>query len=110
MKKLSLAILLFFGTITSLNAADVTLQWDKSVDATSYKIYLSSDMGVTWDAGADVGDVLEHIVLGVSDSGLVLFKVSAINAHGESVNAWSGAWYNGDWKPPETAKGLGVSD
>lgn len=89
-------------------AADLTLRWDASADATGYKIYQSTDSGATWDAGTDVGNVTEYTITGVPDSGLVLFRVAAYNSQGEAVRLEAGAWYNGDWKPPKAAGGLGI--
>ena len=97
MKKLLVAVLLL-GITNFAYAADVTLKWDASANATGYKIYQSTDNGSSWDSGTDVGDVLTYTLSGVPDSGLVLFKVSAYNSQGEAVRSWSGAWYNGSWK------------
>jgi len=98
-------VLMFTGTVF---AADVQLKWEVAADATGYNIYKSLDNGATWDTGIDVGNVTEYIYTGVEETGLVLFKVSAYNAVGETVSDWSGAWYNKLWMPPLSAQGLGV--
>ena len=101
MKKIILLIIAFCFIFTSVAAAaNIALQWNESATATGYKIYQSTDMGLTWDAGLDVGNVTTHVVPGVPDSGLVLFKVGAYNSNGESIRLWSGAWHNGDWQIP----------
>jgi len=110
MKKLLLAIVAFFFMCGMAFAADITLKWEVSTDATGYKIYKSLDLGVTWDAGLDVGNVTTHIYTGVEETGLVLFRVSAYNASGETISTWSGCWYNKIWQPPLSAQGLGVGD
>jgi hypothetical protein len=102
-------ILIAFLLMTGLaNAADVTIAWNASPEATGYKIQMSTDNGATWDSGVDVGSVLTHTLLGVADSGLVLFRAVAYNNVDDAINSWSGAWYNRDWKPPTSASGLGV--
>jgi len=91
-------ILIF--SIGIAQAAEVTLKWEASADATGYKVYKSLDSGTTWDAGVDVGDVTEYIYTGVEETGLVLFRVSAYNSFGETISYWSGAFYNHLWLPP----------
>ena len=36
---------------------------------------------------------------GVPETGLVIFRVSAVNATGKATRTESGAWYNHLWKP-----------
>ena len=108
MKELLLALVTFFLTTTMVFAADVTLKWEASPDATGYKIYKSLDTGTTWDVGVDVGNVTTYVYTGVEETGLVMFRVSAYNAAGETISYWSGAWYNYLWMPPLSAQGLGV--
>ena len=76
-------------------------------DLGGFKVYYGFSSRDYFDV-IDVGNVLTYTLLGVPDSGLVLFRGLAYNDTGETINAWSGAWYNGDWKPPNTATGLGV--
>jgi hypothetical protein len=90
-------------------AGDVPLRWDPVVGAAGYKIYQSLDGGVTWSVGADVGNVTSTTVLSVSDTVLVMFKVSAYPTGGaESIRHWSGAWYDGRKKPILTPGGAGI--
>ena len=70
-------------------AADVSLVWDVSAGAAGYKLYQSIDSGATWDAGQDVGNVQSYTINGVPDSGLILFRVSAYNAIGETISKQS---------------------
>ena len=91
-------------------AVDATLNWDASADATGYKIFKSLDLGVTWDAGIDVGNVTTYLYTNIEETGLVIFRVSAYNDFGETINFWSGAWFNYLWLPPLSAQGLGFGN
>ena len=106
MKKLLFLLLLVPSVAFS---ADVDLKWMVAANATGYKIQMSTDNGVTWDAGLDVGDVTQHLYLGVPETGVVLFRAVSYNATGqETIRPEAGAWYNFQWVPPGTAGGLGV--
>ena len=98
MKKLILIILIFWMLIISAGAASMTLKWTAREFATGYKVYTSFDVGATWDAGVDVGDVLEYSMCEIPDSGLVLFRIVPYSAAGESIKRHMGNFYNGDWK------------
>jgi hypothetical protein len=88
--------------------ADVSHKWDAVVNADGYRLYQSIDNGITWaQSGADAVNTTAT-ALNVPDSGLVLFKVSAFNAVGETIREWSGSWYNGDWKPVNSPSGNGI--
>jgi hypothetical protein len=106
-KIIVLAGLLLFLAVP-LFAADVELYWDAAAGATGYKLYSSIDLGATWSAPVDVGNVQTYTWLGVSDAVLTLFRVGAYNAQGEMIRTEAGAWYNGLWVLPALAKGLGV--
>jgi hypothetical protein len=107
MKKFLLIFIILFWPILA-SAADITLSWDAVQDATGYKIYASVDMGITWDAGFDVGNVTTHVCLTQPDSGLILYRVSAYNDQGEAIRFEAGAWYNGSWRPPDKVRGSGI--
>ena len=106
MKTIISIITLLFATTAF--AADVTLLWDAVPNATSYKIYSSTDMGATWDTGIDTNGAAEYLMVGVSDEGKVLFRVSAYNEHGESIRYTAGAWYCGSCTVPEAPTGVGI--
>ena len=108
MKKVLAILAMIFMFCGTSFAADVTLKWEASPDATGYKVYKSLDNGVNWDTGIDVGNVITYTYVNVEETGLVLFRVSAYNAAGEAISYWSGAWYNYLWMPPLSAQGLGV--
>lgn len=107
MKRLILILGMVLLPILS-NAADVPMEWKASPGATGYKIYKSEDMGVTWDAGIDVGNVTTYTYLNVREDKLILFRASAYNAVGESIRSWSGAWYNHLWRPVNPVSGAGI--
>lgn len=71
----------------------VTFNWSKVANATSYKLYQSSDLGVTW-VMIGTGLVPPVSILVPADK-LLLFRVSAVNSLGETINMSSGSWYNG---------------
>jgi len=108
-KVLAIMTMVLMFAVTAF-AADVTLKWEASAEATGYKVYKSLDTGATWDAGIDVGNVTTYVYIGVEETGLVLFRVSAYNTSGETISTWSGAWYNKLWQPPLSAQGLGVGN
>lgn len=108
MKKLLVNCAITFLLAGSSFAADVGLSWDVANGATGYKIQMSIDNGLTWTAGVDVGNVTAYTLLGVSDTGLVFFRILSYNGSGEALTSWAGAWYNGDWQPPAAGSGLGV--
>ena len=89
-------------------AADVNLSWDVAAGADTYTVYQSTDNGATWTAAASGVMTTSTTIAGVPDSGLVLFRVSAVNSVAEAIKLNSGAWYNGDWLPPVDPGGLGI--
>lgn len=112
MKKLMVMVMILgFGSLgfagTCLSA-DIHVGWDPVAEATGYKLYKSTDLGVTWDAGMDVGNVTEFTVTGVPDAGVVLFRVSAYNGNGEAVRYDAGVFHCGDCIPPGLAGSLGI--
>ena len=100
MKSLIFAILLIPSLCFS---ADVDLSWLVEAEATGYKIYMSQDLGQTWDSGLDVGLAQQDPIIpaqrtytytGVPEDKIILFKCSAYNDDGEGIREWSGAWYD----------------
>jgi len=98
-------LLCFSGIV---KAADITVSWDASADATGYKIYRSTDLGNTWTLRMDVGNLLTYNLTGEPDTGLVLYRVSAYDTNSEAIRYWSGAWMDQDWKPVEDPGGTGI--
>lgn len=109
MRKLILVFAILFFLASIGYAEDVTLKWDASTGATGYKIYKSEDLGVTWSAPVDVGNVTTYTYLNIIETKMVLFKVSAYNSLGESVRHWSGAWYDHTKRPILTPGGTGIN-
>lgn len=89
-------------------AADVPCTWNASAGATGYKLYQSTNGGTTWSTGTDVGNVTAFTLPGVPDTGLVMIRVSAYSANGETINFTAGAWYCGNCGPPPRAVALGI--
>lgn len=104
----SVLVFVLFLWVGAAFAADVINEWAASAGATGYKIYKSEDLGVTWSAPVDVGNVVSYTWVGVVDTRLVLFRVSAYNASGETVRYWSGTFWNSLWKPVSAASSLGI--
>ena len=110
MKRLILTLCFILAMAFSVSADTVNLHWDGVEKATGYKIYMSSDFGVEWNGGIDVGDVASYKCENVPESGLILFRVSAYNNAGEAIRHDFGTWYNGDWKPLDPVNGIGISE
>ena len=108
MKNIILAIVILMFSATQALADDVKLKWDPTINATGYKIYSSQDMGKTWDTGIDTNGATEYLMMGVSDTGKVLFRVSAYNEHGESIRYTAGVWFCGSCAPPLAPSGVGI--
>jgi hypothetical protein len=110
MKKIITILLIvasfFIGS--TVRAADVVLSWDAAVGATSYKIQMSTDQGATWAAERVVPSGTTFTWAGAPDTGLVLFRAVSINAAGSAIRTDAGVWFNGAWKLPAPAGGLGA--
>jgi hypothetical protein len=85
-------------------AANLTLIWQPVTGATGYTLYQSVDGGTTWTKGATVTTTTTNVT--AVDDKLILFRVSASNASGESISFTKGAWYNGAWGVSPTGLGL----
>lgn len=96
--KLVLSLLLVL-IASPLLASNVTLAWDPVSGATGYRVYMSADQGATW-ANQDAANSTTYTWPNVSDTTLVLFKVSAYNSNGTSIADWRGAWWDGRRIPP----------
>lgn len=108
MKKILLIFLFILMSFSFSEAADVSLKWDVSTGATGYKVYKSEDLGVTWGTPVDVGNVTTYIWTGIIEDKMILFRVSAYNANGESIRTWSGAWYDHRLRPINSPSGTGI--
>jgi hypothetical protein len=108
MRTILLILAILAAATTSVHAFDAPLAWDAAPGATGYKVYASTDVGVTWSAPRDAGNQTTFVWLGARDTGLTLFRVSAYNAQGEAIRTDAGAWCNPTWIVPVAAKGLGI--
>ena len=103
---LGCAALLMFDS--QVEAAEVTLSWDEQV-GTSFRIYRSTDLGETWTMVRETGHVNECTLEDQPDTGIVLYRIGAFNAIGESVRYTAGAWAWPDApSPPSDPTGAGV--
>lgn len=105
MKSIILFLLLLIPVVAM--AGDSTLKWDACPGATGYKLYQSLDGGTTWSAPIDAGNVLMITITNHPENILILWKLGAYNAAGETIAHYQGAWYDGRRKPPEISGGLG---
>ncbi len=109
MKKILIVLTMMLLISSICFAADVNLRWDAVAGATGYKIYMSLDNCATWLASKDVGNVLTYTYVGVSDTVLVHFKVSAYKVGGiETLSNFMGAWWDSRLMPLGNPVGLGV--
>ena len=87
--------------------ADVKLSWDATEGAASYRVQMSSDLGVTWTAAPNDVTTTLYTWTGIAEDKLVLFKVCAVNAVKTNCTDWAGGWYDHRQKMA-SATGLGV--
>ena len=76
-------IILKISFPTLAMAAEATLKWDPSSQATGYKLHYGLESH-SYDSVVDVGQNLQHTVTNLNDSQLYYFAVSAYNDDGES--------------------------
>lgn len=98
-------IMLLAGAVAS-DAASITLSWQPSTGATSYRIYQSVDRGLTWTQVLETGTTSAVVV--TPDTGLTLYRGSVLDETGESIRFEYGAWYNGDLLTAPPPTGLGI--
>ena len=76
-------------------AVTVTLQWQPVAGATQYTVYQSVDQGTTWTTATTA--TTNNASIDAPETGLVLFRVSAKNDVGETINFDRGAWFDAKW-------------
>ena len=108
MKKMLLMLAVFLMIASQVNADEVTLSWDPSTGATGYNVYMSLDMGKTWDNGVDVGNVTTVTIPDIPGTGYVYFRAGAYNGSDEAIRYTAGVWHCGDCGPPPAPAGIGV--
>ncbi len=89
--------------------ADITLNWLAAMGATGYKVYMSTDLGVTWTTPIDVGNVITYVYKNVVEDKKVLFKLAAYNTQGDAIINWAGAWCDLRNRPPIFPSNLGIA-
>ena len=105
---LTTAILLagLLGVALPAWAWTATYSWSPATGATSYKVEKTVDQGATWTLVAS--PTTPTYAYTGTETGLVLFRVSACNANGCTVRSADGLWHNEAWQPPSAATNLGV--
>lgn len=90
-------------------AAEITVGWDANPesDVVGYRVYQSTDIGLSWTLVADV-NATTTTLSNVPDSGLILFRVSAYDGQSEAIRYDAGAWFNSDWQPLSSPKSSGI--
>ena len=76
-----------------------TYSWSPVAGATSYTVEKSVNNGTTWTV-AETGLTTTSYTYVGTETGLVIFRVSACNSNGCGVRAGDGLWHNEAWVPP----------
>ena len=84
-----------------VDAKDLTVTWEANSepDIAGYRVYLSDNLGVTWEM-VDVGNVLEYTWEGCTEDTLLLFSATAYNESGQESVKCPGLWWHGAWRRP----------
>jgi len=90
-----------------VHAADVTLDFSPDPTATSYRILLSTDSGVTWGSPQDFTTGPPVLYLNAPDTGHLDFAVCALRGAVEACRDWAGAWYMPE-NEPTTVGNVGI--
>lgn len=102
-------ILLIAGlAVNPAYPADLTLAWDPVSGAETYRLYQSTDGGGTWASVASVAAPTTQVRIVVSDDRLILLRISATDARGESMRWETGVFYHGGWQRTSPA-GMGIT-
>jgi hypothetical protein len=96
---------IFFPTLAI--AAEVTLQWDPSTQATGYKMHYGFESN-SYEYVIDVGHNLQHTVSDLNDNQLYYFAVSAYNENGESGISEEIFYRTEQNKPPISSEIIGI--
>ena len=78
--------------------------WAAVPGATSYRVEKSTDSGMTWITAGTV--TVPAFPYTGTESGLTLFRVSAINAQGITTRTADGLWHNEAWQLPFVPQNL----
>lgn len=105
-KGILLAIIFTFP-VASIQAADVSLEWDPVAGSAGYDVLQDDGAGGWTDAVVDVTDTTVTVP-DVPEDRLVLFKVASKNSQGRYVREFSGAWYDHRNRPLDTPGGTGI--
>lgn len=77
-------------------ADQVTITWFSVNNATSYNVYQSTDNGATFTKVQTT--LTNQAIVIVPATGLVLFRISAMNGSTEVTRKDAGVWYDGSFR------------
>ncbi len=107
-KALILACIFVLCTCGHALAKDVGVEWNKAAGATSYKIEISTDLGITWAEVApfthteytEGSKELCKTTIPVPTGRIVMVRVGASNAFADTWNTEAGIYFNLKDPPP----------
>lgn len=88
-------------------AAEVTLLWDPSTNATGYVLHYGIESN-SYETSIDVEDNLQHTVSDLDDNQLYYFAVSAYNENGDSDYSDEISYNTGQDKPESLSEIIGT--
>ena len=121
-KKLAIVVIILVVSVMALYCmtaygADITLEFNGHPDATSYKIQMSTDNGITWEDNERTIQADPNVIIDISytwmdapNIGLLLFRVGSCNPIGCVFDTTMGAWYCGDWTLPGMPTEISVGE
>lgn len=108
MRKFILACIFVLCCSNYALAKDMGVEWNKAAGATSYKIEMSTDMGITWVEVApfthteytEGSKELCGTTIPVPTGRIVMVRVGASNGFGDTWNTEAGIYFNLKDPPP----------
>jgi hypothetical protein len=100
-------IILKISSPTLATAAEVTLQWDPSTNASGYVLHFGTESNF-YENYIDVEDNLQHTVLELDENQLYYFAVSAYNDYGDSDLSEAISYNTGQDKPQILSEIIGT--
>lgn len=106
-------LLVLLGSAAFAWGAEIKLGWHGHVNATHYRIYMSTDGGNIWrQTGEDISQPspfpddaqIRTVIHDVPEDALVLFRASSMRGDDEAMAAHKGAWYDHRLSPPNASQ------
>ena len=105
----AMSMMIMVGFMVSLaSSAELTLAWDPVAGAETYRLYQSTDSGETWATVVSVAAPTTQVIISVADDRVILLRISAIDARGESMRWEYGVFYHGGWRRTSPS-GMGIT-